>query len=157
MYVEVLQVFSAMIIICDHKHISFDEKLNSLLKIFRMNTLVDNFVDNVKNHYDKHLIHRDTILNMIESSLMGLLHLYTNTVNKANDDSYSKSSSRLGFVPKINTKHICNTIVDSIYIKTDYVYGSQETTQSFKAWYVYYNYFPSNYLYHHYYHYCYQA
>ena len=140
-------MFSVIIIICDHKLISFDEKLDSLLKIFQMNTLLDNPVDNANNNYNKHLIHRDTILNMIESALIGLINLYTNsntstatnTITNINNESDTNTNTNTSMisnsVPHINTKHITNAIVDSIYVKTDFVYdGLKPTTQVVISW-----------------------
>ena len=91
------------------------------------------------------MIHRDTILNMIESALIGLINLYTNSntstatntiTNISNDSDTNTNTSMISnIVPHINTKHITNAIVDSIYVKTDFVYdGLKPTTQVLISW-----------------------
>jgi len=154
-HIEVLQLFSVLIIICDNKNVCFEDKLNLLLHIFLLNdssssptttTTTNNNNNNSSNsssnnnnnnnsissndhHYDKVLVHRDTVLNMVESSLIGLLNVYTNAAS-------SSSSSSSSSIPQPNTKTISNSIVDTIYINTAYVYdGKKPTSSSLLSWY----------------------
>ena len=132
-YVEVLQLFSVLIIICEDKYVCFDEKMNMLLHIFQLNTLFNsnnnsssNGNGNDTNNYhqnDKVLVHKDTMLNMIESCLIGLFNIYSNT--NANNT-----------ITPPNTKAISNSIVDSIYIKTNTIYdGLKPTSSILLSWY----------------------
>jgi hypothetical protein len=67
---------------------------------------------------------------MVESSLIVLLNVYTNTSSNTTNTNTTSS------IPQPNTKTISNSIVDTIYINTAYVYdGKKPTSSSLLSWY----------------------